>query len=91
MANVDVQGGQKAKGNARTNMSLFRLLMGENVNVMLPYKARNKRRERMKVITLDHHVYDHITGWSKQCSKEQPFLKLSANMPQEDYEHFGLA
>ena len=41
------------------------------------------------MITLDHHLYDAIRGWSKQSSTEQPYLTLTAAIPKEDYTHFG--
>ena len=33
-------------------------------------------------------MYDTIRGWSKQSSKDQPYLTLTANVPKEDYTHF---
>ena len=41
-------------------------------------------------ITLDHHVFNQSANeWRKRQSKSQPFVRLSASVHREDYEHFG--
>ena len=40
-------------------------------------------------ISLDHHVYDHLSGkWLKRPSRSQPFVRLLVEAQKEDYQHF---
>lgn len=46
--------------------------------------------QKKKAIVLDHHVYNSLTEtWSKQDSKSQPFIHLTATILQEDYADLG--
>jgi hypothetical protein len=49
----------------------------------------NSQPPRSQVL-LDHHLYDNLNNrWTKQPSKPQPFIKLTATVHPDDYQALG--
>lgn len=40
---------------------------------------------------LDHHTFDHLSGWTKRKSQPQPLISLVAKVHKEDYAQLDLA
>ena len=52
--------------------------------------SSSKINGHRRTLTLDHHVYDNICErWTRQPSKSQPFIKVTASVSREDYQQFG--